>query len=61
MNCVHCGKERPFRWVGGQHCHAPNKRAGKPAIYWPYPPDWNMNVRDYVYGEEEEGDDNADH
>lgn len=59
-NCVHCGKERPYTWVGGQHCHAPNKRAGKPPIYWPFPPEWN-HIRDHVYREEdEEGEEEDD-
>ena len=52
MNCVHCGKERPYSWVGGQHCQAPIRKP-KP-INWPYPPtgriptDWE-GVRDYAY------------
>lgn len=54
MNCIHCGKERPYRWVGGQHCHVPKKQSGNsPPQFWPFP-DWSnvTNVRDHVYTDE---------
>ena len=57
MKCVHCGKERPYRWVGGQHCKNWVKQ-DRPAFVWPFPevqrPGPYYNTRDYVYVEGED-------